>query len=85
MINKAPPFKGLNIRIPLIIPIKGRGFINRGSALGFRVSQHETPKEAKRLLCCRGMAWASELIVRILYLCMDYGFRVYRGLEGLGV
>ena len=25
MINEAPPLKGLNIRIPLIIPIKGRG------------------------------------------------------------
>ena len=28
MNSKAPPFKGLNIRIPIIIPIKGRGFIN---------------------------------------------------------
>ena len=34
MINKPPPFKGLPIRIPIIIPIKGRGFINQGS--GFR-------------------------------------------------
>ena len=25
MINKPPPFKGLNVRIPTIIPIKGRG------------------------------------------------------------
>ena len=33
MINKPPPFKGLNIRIPIIIPIKGRGFINQGSGL----------------------------------------------------
>ena len=34
MINKHPPFKGLNIRIPIIIiPIKGRGFINQGSGL----------------------------------------------------
>ena len=33
MINKPPPFKGLNIRIPIIIPIKGRGFINHGSGL----------------------------------------------------
>ena len=32
MIDK-PPFKGLNIRIPTIIPIKGRGFINQGSGL----------------------------------------------------
>ena len=28
MINKAPPFKGLNVRIPILIPIQGRGFIN---------------------------------------------------------
>ena len=34
MINKASPFKGLDIRIPIIIPIKGRGFINQGSGLG---------------------------------------------------
>ena len=33
MINKPPPFKGLNIRIPILIPIKGRGFLNQGSGL----------------------------------------------------
>ena len=44
MINKPPPFKGLNIRIPIIfkglniripimIPIKWRGVINQGSTL----------------------------------------------------
>ena len=33
MINKPPPFKGLNVRIPSIIPTKGRGFINQGSGL----------------------------------------------------
>ena len=32
--NKSLPFKGRNIRIPTIIPIKGRGFINHGSTLG---------------------------------------------------
>ena len=38
MINKPPPFKGLNIRILTIIPVKGRRFINHGSGLvGFRV------------------------------------------------
>ena len=31
MINKLPPFKGLNIKIPNIIPIKGRGFTNQES------------------------------------------------------
>ena len=34
MMNKPPPFKGLNIRIVIIIPTKGRGFINQGSTLG---------------------------------------------------
>ena len=33
MINKPPPFKGLNIRILNIIPIEGRGFINHGFGL----------------------------------------------------
>ena len=37
MINKPPPFKGLNIRIPIIIPIMGRGFTSHGSTLGFKV------------------------------------------------
>ena len=34
MINKPSPFKGLNIRIPILIPTKGRGFIDLGSTLG---------------------------------------------------
>ena len=34
MINKPPPSKGLDTGIPIIIPIKGRGFINHGSGLG---------------------------------------------------
>ena len=33
MINKPPPFKGLNSRIPVIIPMKGRGFVNQGLGL----------------------------------------------------
>ena len=33
MINNPPTFKGLNIGIPIIIPINGRGFINHGSVL----------------------------------------------------
>ena len=33
MSNNPPLFKGLDIRIPIIIPIKGRRFINQGSAL----------------------------------------------------
>ena len=30
MIIKLPLFKGLHIRIPIIIPIKGRGLLIRG-------------------------------------------------------
>ena len=30
-----PRFKGLNIWIPMIIPIKGRGFINYGPTLAY--------------------------------------------------
>ena len=33
MINKPPRLKGLSIRIPIIIPTKGRGFKNQGSGL----------------------------------------------------
>ena len=33
MINKPALFKGLNTRIPVIIPVEGRGFINQGSGL----------------------------------------------------
>ena len=33
LINKHPPFKGPKIRIPMIIPIWGRGFIEHGSGL----------------------------------------------------
>ena len=37
MFNKPPPFKEINMRIPIIIPDEGRGFINHGSGLGFIV------------------------------------------------
>ena len=39
MINNPPPFKGLNIRLPTRIPIRGRGFINQGSTLQYSVGQ----------------------------------------------
>ena len=37
LINIPPPFKGLNIRIRTIIPIKGRGFINQRSTLQWAI------------------------------------------------
>ena len=35
MINHPRAFKGLNVRIPImiIIPVKGKGFINQGSGI----------------------------------------------------
>ena len=36
MIN-VDPFKGPNIRIPIIIPMKGQGFVHHGFTLGLRV------------------------------------------------
>ena len=35
MMKKPPLSKGLNIKVPIIIPIKGRGFINKGSGLPY--------------------------------------------------
>ena len=43
MINKPPPFQGLNIRIPIRIPVKGRGFITQGSGFG-ATKLHSNPK-----------------------------------------
>ena len=34
MINELRPLDGLNIRLPIQIPIKGRGFISQGFGLG---------------------------------------------------
>ena len=33
MMNEPLPFKGLNMLMPIIIPTKGKGFINQGSGL----------------------------------------------------
>ena len=54
MINKPAPFKGLNIRIPIRIPIKGRGFINQGSGLGFTVQGLESRVDHYGLLDLKG-------------------------------
>ena len=39
MNNKPPPFKGVNIGIPMIMPIEARGFIDPGSGLSLTLSQ----------------------------------------------
>ena len=64
MINKPPPFEGLDIRIPILIPIKGRGFMNQGSGLTTK------PKLATRLdlnsmTTCR-LTWPTSM-----YVCMS--------------
>ena len=33
MINNPPPFKGLDMRIPIITPMKRKGLMNQGSGL----------------------------------------------------
>ena len=38
MINEAPLFKDPDIRIPIIIPIKEGGVINKGSTLVFTLN-----------------------------------------------
>ena len=42
MINKPSPVKGLNVRIPITILIKGRGFINHGSGLSNKLTGPKT-------------------------------------------
>ena len=58
MIDKPPSLKGPNTRIPIIIPIKGRGLIHQlqTSELGFKVwgiglMKSTQIREAKRSWC----------------------------------
>ena len=58
MINEPPPFKGLNIKIPIVIPIKGRGFINHVSGLVDCLETLVDPLDWFRvsgLECCRAI------------------------------
>ena len=50
MINKPPPFKDLNIRIPIIIPTNGRGFINQGSGLAANPVKARDLQESRRMV-----------------------------------
>ena len=60
MIYKPPPFKGLDIRIPIIIPIKGRGFINHGSTLREKDAFEELLGESRVLNLKPVDAYATE-------------------------
>ena len=55
MINKPPPFRDLNIRIPNIMPIKERVFINHGSGLWFTVGSRTDlyPEHRRAVLFAR--------------------------------
>ena len=57
MINKPPPFKGLDIMIPAIIPMKGRGFINHGSGLWVQEGDPLCVQDSKHADKMQG--WAS--------------------------
>ena len=46
MINNSPPFKDRNIRIPIIIPIKGRGLLIKG--LGYATKVGDKPTSTKQ-------------------------------------
>ena len=49
MINKPTPFKGLNIRIPIMIPIKGRVFVFSGVYINAQGSENEGIKNAHEM------------------------------------
>ena len=73
MINKPPPFKGLDIRIPIIIPIKGREFINEGSALVLRAvsstSALRHPQQGSGVVCLLSRAPWDFLMAEGINLC----------------
>ena len=50
MINTPPPFKHPNIRIPITIPIKGSGFMDRRSGLPESYPSHEVKPVLLRLV-----------------------------------
>ena len=82
MINK-PLSKGPNIRIPIIIPIKGRGVINQGSGL------HRSLKlRASRLLHFGTASFRNHVkiyAVLAIYKLTDGLCRVYIGGSSMGV
>ena len=78
MINRAPLFKDLNIWIPSIIPIKGRGFINQGSGLSqniqpsspkVRYSRYRIIREPLQGLGFRVKGFIIAMIVGIIHYC----------------
>ena len=52
LIHKPPPFKDLNIRIPIMIPIKSRGLINQKSTLAVAVAWLRMNRGAEGAIKC---------------------------------
>ena len=69
MINKPPPFKGLDIMIPAIIPMKGRGLLITGLGYGSKRVTRSVYKIPKMLTKYRdGPVWGT-----ILGAVVDFG------------
>ena len=67
MINKPPPFKGPNMLIPIIIPMKGREFINQGSTLGVPL-QTMKRQGFRTLLSLYSLTWTLDVLQYLLLL-----------------
>ena len=61
MIKKKPPFEGLNIEIPIIIHIEGRGLLIRG--LGCLIIIY-FPKNTKKNTC---QLFKTQLVARVVH------------------
>ena len=68
LIDKPTLFKGLNVRIPIITPMKGKGVVNYGSELGFS-STGIWPVQVGAFLS------GSQIPKRPSHLGMDLGFK----------
>ena len=56
MIHKPPAFKGVNIRIPSVIPIKGRGSLISGLGEGLEDLENDKP--------CSGLDLPQGMLIR---------------------
>ena len=64
MINSPHPFKGLSIRIPIIVPTKGRWFINQRPGESYeKVEVPNSPRVVISGLCVQVYVLSSTLIL----------------------
>ena len=79
LLNKPPPFNGLSIKIPIIIPINGTGFLNCGSS--FVSGQDETMfclnVEASLHMQAFTQTW--KLVARIVLSSDELWFKLLKG------